>query len=390
MTELEAKTLVIQAGKKLVSLGLVSRTWGNVSCRIDEKKFAITPSGIDYERLTEQNIVVVDIETLDHQGDVKPSSEKGVHAYAYKADPATNFVIHTHQTYATCITVAGFDRVVQNQRQKEILGEIKIAKYALPGTKKLASNVNDQLATGCKTVLLEKHGALLVGADMEQAFLRAVTLEQVCKTAYLDFLFCEDYSASVLWRDDKAFYTFMSDDVDTKKELEQNQAELSNIEAVQKALAVSYPEYKFIGHRDTDVTNKVSNFCANVAKVNKVNKVANVNKVAKVNKVANVNKIDAVLDDFAQIVGEDIKVVSVDNINSIVKAAKKRNAVIVKDIGVFALSNDVSDVGAILTLVEKNLVAFLGIKKYGVKSKLSLIDKKLMRFVYRKKYSKKK
>ncbi len=366
MTELEAKKLVIKAGKKLVSLGLVSRTWGNVSCRIDDSKFAITPSGIDYERLDEHNIVVVDIKTLEHKGDVKPSSEKGVHAYAFKADPATNFVIHTHQTYATCITVAGFNRIAQDEKQKEILGDIKLAKYALPGTKKLASNVNDQLKTGCKTVLLEKHGALLVWGDMEQAFLRAVTLEEVCKTAYLDFLFCENDMASVLWREDKMFYTFMTDDVDTKKELGQNQTELSKIEVIQKTLAVSYPEYRFIGYRDTDVTRKVSKLCANV------------------------NKVDAVLDDFAQMVGEDIKLVSGENINEVVKAAKKRNAVIVKDIGVFALSDDVSDVTAILTLVEKNLVAFLGAKKYGIKSNLSFIDKKLMRFVYRKKYSKKK
>lgn len=91
MLEQQAKEEVILAGNELAARGLVARTWGNVSCRIDENNFAITPSGIAYERLTPENIVVVDVHTLEHKGDVKPSSEKGIHAAAYRLDPRRQF-----------------------------------------------------------------------------------------------------------------------------------------------------------------------------------------------------------------------------------------------------------------------------------------------------------
>jgi L-fuculose-phosphate aldolase len=103
----EAKSEVLKACEELVARGLVARTWGNVSCRVDETCFVVTPSGVGYERLEPGCIVEVDINTLAHKGDIKPSSEKGIHADAYRVNAATNFVIHTHQTYATCLSVAG-------------------------------------------------------------------------------------------------------------------------------------------------------------------------------------------------------------------------------------------------------------------------------------------
>ena len=104
-----AKQEVIDAGKELVEKGLISRTWGNVSYRLDDKNFVITPSGKPYETLTPEQIVQVSIETLEHEGDVKPSSEKGVHAEVYKARPEINFVIHTHQTNASIMSSLGSD-----------------------------------------------------------------------------------------------------------------------------------------------------------------------------------------------------------------------------------------------------------------------------------------
>ena len=93
MDLMQAKLDVIRAGKLLCERGLIQRTWGNVSCRIDENTFVITPSGRDYQSLTPDDIVLVKIEDLSYEGDVKPSSEKGVHAACYKLRSNVNFVI---------------------------------------------------------------------------------------------------------------------------------------------------------------------------------------------------------------------------------------------------------------------------------------------------------
>ena len=80
MDELKAKELVIKAGLDLIENGLIARTWGNVSCRVDEKSFVITPSGRPYESLTPKDIVLCSVEDASYTGDIKPSSEKGIHA----------------------------------------------------------------------------------------------------------------------------------------------------------------------------------------------------------------------------------------------------------------------------------------------------------------------
>ena len=90
----EAKRIVVEAGKKLVESGLIARTWGNVSARISDTQFVITPSGRAYEDLTPEEIVVVNIDDCSYEGDIKPSSEKGVHAAAYRHHPTVDFVIH--------------------------------------------------------------------------------------------------------------------------------------------------------------------------------------------------------------------------------------------------------------------------------------------------------
>lgn len=101
----EAKKLVVEAGKKLLETGLIARTWGNVSARISDTQFVITPSGRAYDTLTPEEVVVVNIDDCSHEGDIKPSSEKGIHADAYKHHPLVNFVIHTHQKAATIVSI---------------------------------------------------------------------------------------------------------------------------------------------------------------------------------------------------------------------------------------------------------------------------------------------
>ena len=103
----EAKKLVVAAGKKLVESGLIARTWGNVSARISDTQFVITPSGRAYETLTPEEVVVVNIEDCSYEGVIKPSSEKCVHAAAYRHHPTVDSVTHTHQKMATIVSITG-------------------------------------------------------------------------------------------------------------------------------------------------------------------------------------------------------------------------------------------------------------------------------------------
>ena len=105
--EAQARAAVVEAGKRLLSRGLVERTWGNVSARVSGTHFVITPSGMAYETLRPQDLVLVDLRDRSWQGSRKPSSETGIHADAYRLRPEVGFVIHTHQPQASLCSTAG-------------------------------------------------------------------------------------------------------------------------------------------------------------------------------------------------------------------------------------------------------------------------------------------
>ena len=365
-----AKKEVLAACEELVKLGLVARTWGNISCRIDEKHFAITPSGIGYDRLTSDNIVVVDINTYQYQGNIKPSSEKKIHASAYKLNPQVNFVIHTHQTYASCLSVAGFFNLqITLEEKAELGGEITLASYGLPGTGKLKKNVTMALkkgnfaSDGNGAVLMEKHGALITGKDRETTFKRAAALENICKRSVSPLIFSDSVYDGISIRQDNGKLTYEAGG--TKKEYSLND-DLPLPVKIHAALLSANPSAKVLIHRNSESCGAVL-------------------KTAK--------KLPAILDDFAQMAGNDAKCVSSDNISQIIKAAGKRNVVLVNGLGAVCYAEEESDAAALLILTEKNALSFLNAARYWKHGKppvLSLIDRKLMRFVYQKKYSKKK
>ena len=102
-SENEARKLVIEAGLRLLENKLIARTWGNISARISKDEFIITPSGKAYDRLTPDDLVKVRVSDCSYSGNVKPSSEKGVHAAAYALRSHVGFIIHTHQYYASAV-----------------------------------------------------------------------------------------------------------------------------------------------------------------------------------------------------------------------------------------------------------------------------------------------
>lgn len=182
----EAKRLVIDAGLKLQQEGLIVRTWGNISARISDTEFVVTPSGKSYNTLTPDDIVVVNIKKCSYEGDVKPSSECGIHADVYAARPEVNFVIHTHQVYASVLSILGKD-IELSSEEKNFLGDrIPCAQYGMSSSPKLRKQVKKALkkSAGCSSMLLRNHGTLCMGTDFDNAFEISSVLEQVCKYQY--------------------------------------------------------------------------------------------------------------------------------------------------------------------------------------------------------------
>ena len=104
----DLKKTVCDANKDLPRYGLVTFTWGNVSA-VDRKSglLVIKPSGVEYDRLTPEDMVVVDLEGRKVEGRYKPSSDTPTHVELYKAFPEIGGIVHTHSTYATSCAQAG-------------------------------------------------------------------------------------------------------------------------------------------------------------------------------------------------------------------------------------------------------------------------------------------
>ena len=111
--------------------GLVAGTWGNISIRVDETYMLITPSGRPYESLTAADIVLVNYHTSEHEGDIKPSSEKEMHCEIYRTRPKTHSVIHTHQMNASTVATTGREVPPILDDMAQIIGPtVRMAPYA--------------------------------------------------------------------------------------------------------------------------------------------------------------------------------------------------------------------------------------------------------------------
>jgi L-fuculose-phosphate aldolase len=172
---------IIDGGLRLVKEGLVTRTWGNISIRVDETHMLITPSGRTYEDLTPDDIVMVNYHTEQHEGPIKPSSEKGLHCEIYRTRKNIQAVIHTHQMNASTVAAARREVPPILDDMAQIIGpSVRVAKYAPSSTKKITKETVRALK-GRNAALMANHGAVCVGRDLEEAFVVCQVLEKACK-----------------------------------------------------------------------------------------------------------------------------------------------------------------------------------------------------------------
>ena len=177
--ETKARELLVEYGLKLQSEGLVQGTWGNLSILLDDEYMICTPSGRDYNHLTPDDMVKVHLDTLEYDGEIKPTSEKIFHARIYREHPDAGAIVHTHSTYS-CVyaTVGSSMRITDKDSISKIGRHINCAQYASPGTKKLCDNILTALKGNTKGCFMSHHGMVCYGENMEGAFDNALLIER--------------------------------------------------------------------------------------------------------------------------------------------------------------------------------------------------------------------
>lgn len=176
--ESERKT-VVEAAQQLLRLGLVAATSGNVSMRLEggaeEGMMAITPTSMDYEKMTAEDIVVVDYDVDVVEGETAPSSESLMHVAVYKARQDIRAVIHTHSIYASALAVAGVSLPpVLDELVAYLGGAVEVAEYGFPSTEELGDKVVEAMGER-NAAFIRNHGVMAAGRDMVDA-LRACEL----------------------------------------------------------------------------------------------------------------------------------------------------------------------------------------------------------------------
>jgi L-ribulose-5-phosphate 4-epimerase len=173
---------------ELVRNRLVIWTAGNVSARVPGRELmVIKPSGVSYDDLTAESMVVTDLAGSLIDGAAAPSSDTAAHAYVYRHLPWVGGVVHTHSTYAS--VWAALRRPVPcvlTMAADEFGGDIPIGPFALIGDDSIGRGIVDTLRDSrSRAVLMANHGPFTIGKDPAEAVRAAVMCEDVARTAYL-------------------------------------------------------------------------------------------------------------------------------------------------------------------------------------------------------------
>jgi L-fuculose-phosphate aldolase len=177
---------LIEIGRKLWERGLIAGADGNLSARSGRDRILATVSGVAKGAMEERHLIELSLDgTVLSRSRFKPSSEIKMHLEVYRRRPEINAVCHAHPPHATAFATAGLgltDCVIP-----EIvvaLGAVPLASYATPSTEEVPRAVAEKIA-GADAILLENHGALTVGKDIEEAYLRMESVEHAARILIL-------------------------------------------------------------------------------------------------------------------------------------------------------------------------------------------------------------
>ncbi len=359
----EAGELILRACRELKDEKLIIRTWGNVSARLSRDLILITPSGRDYDTMTASDLVVVNMDGR-HEGDVPPSSETGVHLAAYAARPEVNFVIHTHQPYASALSVLGLDvklgeRVAESARA--LVGQgIVCADYGPNGSKKINKAVAECLEEhpGTGHVLMRNHGVLCMGTGYEHAFKVTHVLEALSH---------------------KIFDYYCNDVIPLTEQIRRFKDEHAEGDAADRAPADESARIRVVQSVPDDVEGSAEHVGQWMLHV----RTPYVHEMSRRDAT-----VRAYLDDFAQIAGPAIKCVSAGaDRRTLMKAMGSASAVMSENNGAYVTGTTYDEALCVAEVLEKGcMAAYLGTIR-GVKP-LGTLDAQMNRYKYVRKYSK--
>jgi len=176
---------VCRANRALPAEGLVTWTSGNVSGRDPESGLiVIKPSGLRFEALTPENMVIVDAECRVVEGEAGPSSDTASHVYVYNHRPDVMGMVHTHSRYATAFAAVGRSiPPVLTAIADEFGGAIPCAPYARIGGRAIGETIVEHIGSSL-AILMRQHGVFTIGKSVEQALKAAVMVEDIAHTVW--------------------------------------------------------------------------------------------------------------------------------------------------------------------------------------------------------------
>ena len=187
-TVTELRRTVADLHRELTRNELVIWTAGNVSARVPgQDLMVIKPSGVSYDELTPESMVVTDLHGTLVEGDASPSSDTAAHAYVYRHMPQVNGQVHTHSTYAAAWAARGEEvPCVLTAMADEFGGPIPVGPFALIGDDSIGQGIVATLqGHRSPAVLMQNHGVFTIGPSAKAAVKAAVMTEDVARTVHL-------------------------------------------------------------------------------------------------------------------------------------------------------------------------------------------------------------
>lgn len=176
---------VCQANKELKNNNLVLWTSGNVSARDPETGYVvIKPSGVLFDDLRPESIVVVDLEGNLIEGDYKPSVDTASHLYVYKHRDDVHGIVHTHSPYATSFAITGEPLQVYTTTAAAVFGgPIPISDFATIGEEEIGKEIVEKIGNST-AILIRNHGVFTIGKDYNSALKSSIVLEETAQSVH--------------------------------------------------------------------------------------------------------------------------------------------------------------------------------------------------------------
>lgn len=176
---------VCEENKALKDNNLVLWTSGNVSARDPETGYVvIKPSGVLFDELTPESIVVVDLEGNVVEGDFKPSVDTTSHLYVYRHRDDINGIVHTHSPYATSFAITGKPLEIYTTTSAAVFGgPIPISEFATIGEEEIGKEIVEKIGDS-SAILIKNHGVFTIGKDSVSALKSAIVLEETAQSVH--------------------------------------------------------------------------------------------------------------------------------------------------------------------------------------------------------------